>query len=260
MNSTIDTIKNRVSLRRFDSRKISDGHKDILFECAMLAPTAGNQMLYTMIDVTNSGLKSKLAVLCDNQPFIAKAPMVVIFLADQQRWFDYYDASDVKGHCERSRDLAYEAPQESDLFLACEDAICAAQNMVLAAESIGIGSCYIGDILENHERIVELLSLPDWTFPISMLVLGNYEEGYKRVRRKRFDKKYIVHENSYSRLSETELQSMYQDLEKNYNQNNKYGAKNFAQQFYSRKTGAQFSKEMARSVKVALKKWDGHKL
>ena len=259
MNPTIEILRNRVSLRKFDQAPISAEHKDLLFECAMKAPTAGNQMLYTMIDVTDADLKLKLSISCDNQPFIAKGTMIVVFIADQQRWFDYYDVDDVKGYCDLHESLVYEAPQEADLLLACEDAMCAAQNMVVAGESLGIGSCYIGDIIENHEYICNLLNLPEWTFPISMLVLGYYEADYKRNHQKRFDQKYIVHENTYRRLPEDDLIKMHNDIEKRYNKDNKYGAKNYAQQFYHRKTGADFSKEMARSVRVALKKWDGRK-
>ena len=78
--------------------------------------------------------------------------------------------------------------------------------------------------------------------------------------RKRFDKQFIVFENKYHRLSEQELSEMFSDIEKKRNSKNQYGIDNFAIKFYKRKTGAEFSKEMARSVRVALKKWDGRKL
>lgn len=261
MNRVIETINNRTSLRKFTNKSIEDDVKEVLFEAAMLAPTAGNQMLYSMIDVSDQKIKNELSIYCDNQSFIAKAPMVVVFVADQQRWFDYYCANSVKEFCDEWEELSFEAPQESDLLLACEDAMCAAQNMVIAAESLNIGSCYIGDILENYEEIKAMLNLPDWGFPISMLVLGYRNTEDKRVHRKRFDKKYIVFENVYKNLSEEELKEMFKDAqEKHFNPKNKYKGINYAQQFYARKTGASFSKEMARSVRVALKKWDGRKL
>lgn len=260
MNQVIETIKNRTSLRKFTDQIITDEIKTLLFECGKLAPTAGNQMLYTMLDITDKKLKEKLAIACDEQSFIAKAPMVVIYLADHQKWFDYYKLNDVKGFCETKEQLSFEASQESDLLLACEDAMCAAENMVLAAESLGIGSCYIGDILENYEYIKELLKLPDWAFPISMLVFGYRDKEVKQQHRKRFDSEYIIFENQYRNLSEDELKTMYQELDGKYNEKNNIGAKNYAQMFYNRKTGSEFSKEMARSVRVALKKWDGRKL
>ena len=100
---------------------------------------------------------------CDNQPFIARAPLVLLFLADYQRWFDYYMLSGVEDLCRR-RGEPLRKPQEGDLFLACNDALIAAQTAVVAAESLGIGSCYIGDIMENYE----IASGPVWAAPIRL--------------------------------------------------------------------------------------------
>lgn len=260
MNQVIQTIKNRSSLRKFTDQTINKETKNLLFQCGMFAPTAGNQMLYSMIDITDQALKDRLAIACDNQPFISKAPMVVIYVADHQKWFDYYAMNDVKGFCEKRDDLSFEAPQESDLMLACEDAMCAAQNMVIAAESLDIGSCYIGDILENYEYIKELLNLPEWAFPIGMLVFGYRDLEDKRRHVKRFDQEYVVFENGYKKLSNDELKEMFTEVDDKFNPKNNVQAENYAQQFYIRKTGAEFSKEMARSVRVALKKWDGRRL
>ncbi len=260
MNAVIEALMNRTSLRVFAEKDIPKDIKTCLFECAMQAPTAGNQMLYSIIDITEQSLKEKLAVSCDNQGFIAKAPMVTLFVADQQKWFDYYKAQDVKGYCEMRDDMTFEAPQESDLILAIEDAMIAAQNMVIAAESLGMGSCYIGDIVENYEYVKELLNLPPWVFPVGMLVLGYPPENHKKVFRKRFDQQYVVFNNRYQQLSEEQQTEMFREQSARFNPNNTIGAKNWAQQFYHRKTGASFSKEMARSVRVAMKQWDGRKL
>ena len=101
-----------------------------------------------------------------------------------------------------------------DLFLALDDALIAAQTAVLAAESLGIGSCYIGDIMENYETHRELLALPDYVFPAAMLCLGYYPEGYQPKFRSRFDQEFIVHSEKYRRLGEAELQSMFAELKR----------------------------------------------
>ena len=143
-------------------------------------------------------------------------------------------------------------------MLAVEDAMAAAQNSVIAAESMGIGSCYIGDILENYETIKDLLQLPDETFPIATLCYGHYKQEHKKVFRKRFDRRFVVFEDSYRQLQKEEYEQMFAErAEKEFLTQNKYAAKNYAQQFYARKTGASFSKEMTRSVKEALKAWTG---
>ena len=154
-NSVLDVINNRTSLRVYDNREISQEILDKILHAAMRAPTAGNQMLYSILVVRDEQTRKLLSQSCDHQAFIATAPVILIFLADHQRWFDYYQLNGVAEYCDREG-LRFEAPQESDLLLAIEDAMAAAQNAVIAAESLGIGSCYIGDILENYEFHKEL--------------------------------------------------------------------------------------------------------
>lgn len=114
-----------------------------------------------------------LAERCDHQPFIAKAPLVLVFTADFQIWRTLFDAEGIK------TDPVFEA----NLFLAMQDCIIAAQNAVVAAQSLGIGSCYIGDILENYEANWELLHLPKYSVPCVMLVMGHLTEQQKARRK-----------------------------------------------------------------------------
>ena len=83
-------------------------------------------MLYSIIEVSEQAIKDTLARTCDNQPFIARAPLVLLFLADYQRWFDFFTLSGVEELC-RQRGEPLRKPQEGDLFLACSDALIAAQ-------------------------------------------------------------------------------------------------------------------------------------
>ncbi|TDO92210.1 FMN reductase (NADPH)/FMN reductase [NAD(P)H] [Halanaerobium saccharolyticum] len=254
MNETIKLINERASLRKFADKEISQDEKDTIINSALRAPTAGNMMLYSIIVVDDQEKKNLLSKSCDQQSFIAKAPLVMVFLADYQRWYDYYNLSGVKEFCLKE-DINYTGPKEGDLMLACSDALIAAQNAVIAAESLGIGSCYIGDIMENYEKQQEILSLPELVFPISMLVMGHYPEK-KPVIKSRFDKKYIVFENNYRTLNKEELENMFADRSQRFNPDNTFNADNYGQFMYARKTGASFSKEMARSVRVMLKKWE----
>jgi nitroreductase len=258
MNETIKLIKKRTSLRKYAAEPISKEHLDIILESAMRAPTAGNMMCYSIIVVEDPAKKEILSHTCDEQPFIAKAPVVLIFAADYQKWYDFYRISEVDKFClENGRELY--KPSEASLMLAMEDAVIAAQNAVVAAESLGIGSCYIGDIMEQYEKHKEILNLPDFVFPAAMLCLGYYPEGFDQAPRERFDRKYVVFTDEYKRLSDEEITDMFNGLEGRFNPKNTYNAKNYAQMHYSFKTGSDFSKEMARSVREALKVWDGGK-
>jgi len=256
MNPTFDLLMSRKSMRAFEKRDIEADVKANILKATLRAPTAGNMMLYSILDITDQRLKEKLVETCDNQPFIARAPMVWIFLADYQRWYDYFSYSDVEAFCEERGD-EMRMPEEGDLFLACSDTLIAAQNAVIAADSFGLGSCYIGDIMENYEIHKKLFNLPPYVFPIAMLVFGYPTQQQKdRQMTERFDKKFIVFENQYQRLSDEDFAEMFAEREKQLPQGKAMrGITNYGQYFYQRKVGSDFSIEMSRSVREMVKAW-----
>jgi len=255
MNETIKLLNNRKSLRVYSDQVVTQENIDAIIQGAMRAPTAGNMMLYTILEVSRQEDKDRLVETCDHQPFIGKAPLVLIFLADMQRWEDYYKVSKVPEFCEANGKV-YATPQESDLMLACCDALIAAQQAVVVAESMGIGSCYIGDIMENIETHREMFNLPNHVFPVTMLCFGFFKDSYPaQTPRPRFDQKFIHFKDQYQRVSPEGFKEMFDHLEKDSNTHLLENAENFAQHHYLRKTGADFSEEMRRSVKIALKDW-----
>lgn len=249
MNKTIDLIHNRRSIRSFQKRNIPIEIKNTIINSAIRSPTAGNMMLYSIIEIADQNIKNKLVKSCDNQPFIARSPFVLLFLTDYQRWIDYFKFSGVESI--HGNDIRY--PKEGDLMLACCDALIAAQTAVIAAESLGVGSCYIGDIMENYEYHKELFELPQYTFPITLLCFGYpTEKALKREYTTRLDQKYVHHIDKYRNLDENELQDMYKDRELKRYINN---AVNFGQHMYLKKFTASFATEMTRSVKKAIQGW-----
>ena len=239
MNQTIQQLFDRKSIRVFTDRDITPKEKALILRSATQAPTAGNQQLYTIIDVTDQALKDALVVTCDNQPFIATAKMVLIFCADCKKWYEAF----LTAGCEPRM------PGVGDLALAISDATIAAQNAVVAAESLGIGSCYIGDIMENCEQHRELLHLPKYVFPCCMLVFGfPTEQQQTRSKPVRAAMEHIVHENGYREMDGAELETM---LTKNVAAGNTY--RNWIHAFCKRKYNSEFSREMSRSVAEYLK-------
>ncbi|MBC8336023.1 MAG: nitroreductase family protein [Anaerolineales bacterium] len=256
MNPTYDLLLSRKSVRAFENREVEEKIRSKILEATLRAPTAGNMMLYSILEITDQSIKDKLVKTCDNQPFIAHAPMVWIFLADYQRWYDYYIYSGVDSLC-AEREIEMRKPEEGDLFLACCDALIAAQNAVIAAESLGLGSCFIGDIMENYEIHKEMFDLPQYVFPIAMLVFGYATQQQKdREMTTRFDKKYILFENKYNHLGDRELAKMFAEREKNMPQGKSMGdVTNFGQFMFLRKFSSEFSVEMSRSVREMVKAW-----
>lgn len=241
MNEIIKALAARKSVRSYTDREISSDCKEKILRAATEAPTAGNQQMYTILDITSQELKDKLSVTCDNQPFIATGKMVLIFCADFHKW---YQAFTLAG-CSPRR------PGPGDFLLAVEDAAIAAQNAVTAAESLGIGSCYIGDIMENYELHRELLHLPEFVFPALMLVFGYpTPQQQEREKPKRAALDFIVHENAYPDFSPEEICQNIADLKgSDFDQ--------WMQRFCQRKYQSDFSLEMSRSVAAALKEFQG---
>ncbi len=239
MNVIMKSLKERKSLRVFEEREIPREIKREILEAALEAPTAGNMTLYTIIDVTDQALKDKLAITCDNQPFIAKAPLVLVFCADYFKWHNTFEK-----YCDGVR-----KPSEGDLLLANCDALIAAQNAVVAAESFSLGSCYIGDILENFEEHQRLLSLPKYVVPACMVVFG-YPKESQRDRKKppRLERQQVVYENTYQR----EKAECFDEALKTRQGMNNEEFKAWIEKFCKRKYESDFSMEMGRSSRAII--------
>lgn len=249
-NETLELLRTRRSTRAYLEEPLSADERAAILHAALRAPTGGNMVLYSIIEVTDQKLKDRLAVTCDDQPFIAKAPLVLVFVADYQKWVDLWDASDAWS-------MDAEAPRRTcgpgDLLLACSDALIAAQNAVVAASSLGIGSCYIGDVLENGETHAELLGLPRYTLPIAMLCFGKPTGEQQPIEHYG---KHLVHENRYQRLSPEELEEVADDLANLHAPHGlPDGVTRYPQQVYRRKFASKFAAEMNRSAAWWLERW-----
>ncbi len=241
MTNTIQELFNRKSIRVYTDREISAEKREAILLSAMNAPTEGNQQLYTIIDIQDQDLKNRMAIVCDNQPFIATGKLVLVFCADCKKWYEAfgYAGADPK------------LPGVGDLMIAVSDANIAAQNAVVAAESLGIGSCYIGDVMENCEQIRECLELPKYVFPAAMLVFGYPTEQQKnRIKPERHKLSDIVCIDEYKEKNEAELKAMFSK-----NCENK-GYEEWMKAFCTRKYNSDFCVEMTRSVAEYLKDFE----
>lgn len=233
VNQTIRELYDRKSVRVFADKRISPEARTAILQSAFMAPTAGDQQMYTILEITDPERKEKLAVSCDNQPFIAKAEMVLIFLADCSKWHRAFEDAG----CE-PRD-----PGVGDFALAMCDAVIAAQNAVVAAQSLGIGSCYIGDIMERYEYHRDLLKLPPYVFPAAMLVFGYpTEQQIRRQKPPRAPEDCIVFQNEYPQSTAEDLER----LMRTYAAGRDYSE--WIAAFCKRKYNSDFSREMSRSV------------
>lgn len=241
-NPVISQLFERKSVRAFADVPVGPHLRSSVLAAACQAPSAGNQQLYSIIQVDDPEVKARLAELCDDQPFIARAPWLLVFAADCRIWPALYAEAGIQG---------FRAPGVGDLMLAVTDAAICAQNAVVAAHSFGLGSCYIGDVMERKEEVSALLSLPDHVFPAAMLVLG-FPTPQQRARPKphRAPLEVKVMENGYEELAGERLRALVGD---------RTGTKGFdewVRAFCARKHDSAFSREMTRSVAAYLDSFD----
>ena len=251
---TIKLLEKRRSLRSFSSEPIEKEVLDKMKRLTLRAPSAGNMNMYSIIEVTDPEIKKELATLCDNQMMIAKAPGVWIFVADMERWFNWMK----KGGSAERIGKPVRQPGIGDFHLCMQDAIITAHNAVIAAEALGMGSCYIGDVIENYEKMQKLLNLPSLAAPAAMIIFGKEKAPQTAPMTLRPEPEYFFMENGYRVQTPEECLEMYKAHEDSYRArgvlpNNNTGT--YADYYFNRKYTSEFMDEMNRSAEVFIRRW-----
>ena len=244
MNETIKLLMERKSVRQFVQEEMPREDVEAILNAAVQAPSAGNMTLWTIINVTDPEKKLALSKSCDNQPFIATAPMVLVFCADYRRWFEAF----------KTLDLGEElrVPAEGDFMLATADTLIAAHATVVAADALGYGSCYIGDIIENCDIQREILGLPEYVKPVAMAVYGKPTQNQiDRKKPPRFELSDVVHENTYNMQDADKMIDM---LKTRQNLDDE-AFDRWIMAFTKRKWNCDFSREMSRSAAQIIREW-----
>ena len=252
---TITLIEQRKSCRAFKKEEVSKEVLDQLKYLTLRAPSAGNMELYSIIEVTDNKIKEELAEICDNQKIIANAPIVWVFLADNNKWEKYFTYSSSEEKFNKPR----RATGLGDMHLCMQDAIIASQNAVVAAEALGLGSCFIGDIIENYERLQKLLNLPSHAIPAAMLIMGYpLSEKKSEVTTPRPDtSSSIFMENGYKDLTSDDIYSQYEKHLEYFASKHLLPIEDasVADYYYNRKYTSSFMEEMNRSAKTFIDRW-----
>ena len=242
-NPILQSLFDRKSVRVYEEKPIPAEMKQSILEAAAQAPSAGCQQLYTILDIPDPALKEALAESCDHQPFIAKAPLVLVFCADCKKWYDAY----LEAGC------TPRTPGVGDLMLAVTDAAIAAQNAVVAAEALGLGSCYIGDVIENAEEVAGLLDLPPYTMPMSMLIIGTPRKERPAIAHPVVN---LVHEERYCRADAATMDAQVAEMDAMFRPHARVVGERVVD-IYTRKHTSPFMAEMSRSMEWWFKNWLG---
>ena len=161
-NSTIELINKHGSVRNYKPDSVSREMIETIVSAGQRASTSSNLQMYSVVAITDEDKRNRLQVLCGNQKHISQAPVFLTWCAD---------LSILKRICE-IKGRIQQAGYVENFLLAAVDAAIAAQNAGLAAESLGLGFCYIGAIRNNPRDVIELLALPQLTFPLVGMTLG----------------------------------------------------------------------------------------
>lgn len=160
--ATIKLIHEHASIRAYRSDPVDANLVEQIVAAGQRASTSSNMQCYSVVAVSDAEKRSRLAELCGNQKHIAEAPYFLAWCADLSR---------LERVCER-RDYRQVSENVESFLVSAVDVALAMQNATLAAESIGLGMCYIGAIRNHPLDVIELLSLPRLVFPISGMTLG----------------------------------------------------------------------------------------
>ncbi len=162
MNETIDRLLGHRSIRTYTDDPVSDEVIRTLVACGQAAATSSHVQATTVVQIKDADNRQRIAKIAGGQPWVVNAAAFLIWCADLRR------ASDA---CARVGG-EFEAGMTEHFIIATVDVALAAQNAVVAAESLGLGICYIGGIRNDAAAVSELLHLPDQVYPVFGLCIG----------------------------------------------------------------------------------------
>lgn len=192
MQSVIDLLKSHRSIRKFTSQKIAPELLEELFLAGQGAATSSFLQGSTIIRVTNPATRKELARLAGNQPYVESAAEFMVFCADLKRAGNY---------C-KLYDKPFAGDYTEHFIIATVDAALMAQSLVTAAESVGLGICYIGGIRNNPHDVTRLLQLPRGVYPVFGLCLG-YPDQDPEIK-PRLPLSVIIKEEVYNETGDAE--------------------------------------------------------
>lgn len=180
----IDLIKSHRSIRKYKDEPIEDETIHLLVDAAKSASSSSFIQCTSIIRVRNQETKQKISELAGGQPWVAKAPAFFVLCGDYNRHSKLVD----------NAQLGFE---EQTLISAVDTALFG-QNMLLAAESLGLGGLFIGGIRNHPLELSELLNLPDNVFPFFGLCLGVPDQDPEV--KPRLPNNVILHEDTYQEV------------------------------------------------------------
>lgn len=187
-NDTIAILLNHRSVRGYKPDPVPAGTLEMLVAAAQSAATSSNMQWTSVVAITDPAKKKVLAEIAGNQKHIEQCPLYLCWITDMSR-------NSAIGQAERTELKVM--PWLETFLVASVDVALAAQNAVVAAESIGLGTVYIGAMRNDPERVAKLLGLPPQCFVLFGLCVGYATEQAAGEVKPRMPQPMMLHHERY---------------------------------------------------------------
>lgn len=190
-------MKQRRTIRQYQEKDVPPEVLNELMEIACRASTVGNMQTYSVVVTRDAAMKERLAPAHFNQPMVKKAPVVLTFCVDLNRFSKWCE--------QRQASPGYNNFQW--FVTGAIDALLVAQTFCVAAEERGLGICYLGTTTYNPDQLIDVLNLPELVFPITTITLGWPDETPEQVDRLPLEA--ILHQETYHDYSKDDIDRLY---------------------------------------------------
>ncbi len=213
MNEVIKLLKSHCSIRKFSDQPIAPEILEELLTAGQAAATSSFIQATTVIRVSNPETRQKLVEYSGGQRYVASAAEFLVFCADLSR----------AGMCCDKQNVEQEKGFTEHFIIATVDVALMAQNVTIAAESLGLGICYIGGLRNNPQGVSELLDLPDQVYPVFGYCLGYPDQ--KVDLRPRLPLSVVLKQEQYNTKGDQDAIDGYDEVVEQYYENRLGGGK-----------------------------------
>ena len=200
MESVYEVIMRRRTVRSFLDQPVEEEKVSKLLDAAIQAPSGGNIQPVSIIRIEKPEGRERMAKLAVNQPWVAKAPLCLLFCIDFHRTGRWAEAEGASYGGEKAL---------MSFLLAYADVFCSAENVVLCATSLGLGTVYIGMVLAAMTEIRREFGLPAMVVPVVALCVGYPKKVPTGITK--LPRAAIVHSERYEDRSPDELKQLYRE-------------------------------------------------
>lgn len=190
----VSLLQSHRSIRKFKDQPLTEAQIESIIHSAQMASTSSHVQAYTILGITDSDKKKKLAEYAGNQNYVETCGHFLVFCADLHRLNKVAEKEGV--------DIASNLEYTEMFIVGTVDAALAAQNAAVAAEALGLGVVYIGGIRNNPDKVSQLLELPEQVYPVFGMCIG-YPDQHPDIK-PRLPQPAIYFENTYQPFEQVE--------------------------------------------------------